>query len=280
MTGPERPSAAEFKQQQREGWAKNAAAWRKWSAEMAVQSRAATELILQIGVVRSDLQVLDLASGAGEPALSLADAVAPGGHVTATDLAPEMVAGLAELAAERGLTNLTTREADIEALPFPDESFDLATCRFGIMFCPDPAQGLREVRRVLRSGGRTVLVVWGTPNQPFFNTTFGVVRRHLQWPDPPPGAPTPFRFAEPGSLGGALQAAGFREVQEQSHIIPWPLAGTPERAWEMMREVTGMVIPPEQADTISKDVIAALSDYYDGTGIDLTAQIISATGVR
>ena len=281
MTSSDTPTAAQFKEQQQQGWTKNAAPWRKWFAEMVVQTRAATELILQEAQIQPGMRVLDLASGTGEPALSLAEAVAPGGQATATDLVPEMLAGLAEHARARGLSNLTTQPADIEALPFPDAQFDVVTCRFGIMFCPDVRRALQEIHRVLKPGGRAAFVVWGPSDQPFFTTTRGVIAKYVQIPPPPPpGVPGPFRFAEAGSLATALREAGFREVRERPHTVAWPFPGPPEQAWDYLREMTGMAIPAESLDQVSAEIIVALHQYYDGRQIDMTAQIISASGVR
>src|SRR5579875_3317494 len=165
------PTPDELKEQARAMWTESAAPWRAWQEQMAYLSRAATELIVRIARVRPGLRVLDLASGAGEPALALAAAVAPDGHVVATDLVPDMLGAVEQLAHARGLTTLSTQPADMEALPFPDGSFDVVTCRFGIMFPPDVDRALREVRRVLVPGGRAAFVVWGPPDQPFFTTS-------------------------------------------------------------------------------------------------------------
>ena len=178
MTSSGTPTAEQFKEQQQQGWVRSAAPWRKWFAEMVIQSRAATELILQEAPVQPGMQVLDLASGPGDPALSLGEAVAPSGRVTAPDLVPEMLDGPAEQARARGLANLTTQPADIEVLPFPNAQFDVVTCRFGIMFCPDVRRALQEIHSVLKSGGRAAFVVWGPSDQPFFTTTRGVIAKY------------------------------------------------------------------------------------------------------
>ena len=74
-------------------------------------------------------------------------------HVIATDLTEGMVAKAAELAAARGLTNLETRPADAEALPFDDASFDLVTCRLAFHHFPNARQAVSEFARVLKPGG-------------------------------------------------------------------------------------------------------------------------------
>jgi SAM-dependent methyltransferase len=285
MTSSPSPTPEQFKEQQRQQWATTAKTWRQWSAELAAQTRAATELILQEAQVRPGMQVLDLASGTGEPALSLAAAVAPDGQVTATDLVPVMLAVTQEHALTRGLTNLTTQQADIEALPFSDASFDAITCRFGIMFCPDMPRAMAEIRRVLKPGGRAAFVVWGTPEQPYFTTTEGIVAKYAPFPQPPSGAPTRSRFAAPGSLAAALQAAGFREVRETPHTIPWAFPGPPERSWEFVRAGAAFqrafaTIPADQHAQVTAEVLAALQPYYDGRQVDTPAKVISAVAVR
>jgi ubiquinone/menaquinone biosynthesis C-methylase UbiE len=93
---------------------------------------------------------LDVATGAGHTALLFAPHVA---RVVATDLTEEMLAKTAELAAKRGLSNVETRLADAEKLPFDDASFDLVTCRIAFHHFPNPRQALNEFARVLKPGG-------------------------------------------------------------------------------------------------------------------------------
>lgn len=95
-------------------------------------------------------QALDVATGAGHTALLFAPKVA---RMVATDLTEPMLAKTAELAAQRGLTNLETRFADAEKLPFDDQSFDLVTCRIAFHHFPNPRDAVAEFARVLKPGG-------------------------------------------------------------------------------------------------------------------------------
>ena len=95
-------------------------------------------------------KALDVATGAGHTALAMATHVA---HVVATDLTTEMLGETSRLARERGLTNLETRTADAEALPFADASFDLVTCRLAFHHFTRPVTAVREFARVLAPGG-------------------------------------------------------------------------------------------------------------------------------
>ena len=201
-------------------------------------SRGATEAIKQVAGVNPGMQVLDLASGTGEPALTLAEVVGPAGYVTATDLVPHMLAVAEDHARQKGLTNMTFQQADAEALPFPGRTFDAATCRFGVMFFPNAEQALLEIYRVLMPGGRATFIAWGPQEQnPFFSRTVGVFMKYVEMPPPEPGAPSPFKFAQPGGLSNLLETAGFQAVKEESRLIPWPFPGPVEQAWESIREL-------------------------------------------
>lgn len=107
-------------------------------------------VLLNLVQPQSDWQSLDVATGAGHTALAFASHVA---QVMATDLTAEMLTKTAELAAQRGLANVSTRSADAESLPFDDASFNLVTCRLAFHHFPNPRQALAEFARVLKPGG-------------------------------------------------------------------------------------------------------------------------------
>src|SRR5882762_2432904 len=171
MSAPDPGKIQKFREHLHQEWTgdRTVAAWRKWHAQIATFTHGATEAIIEAAHLRPGMRVLDLASGVGDPALSIAREVAPSGRVTATDLGPGMISLAEELARKKGLTNIEFREASAESLPFPNESYDVLTCRFGIMFFPDLPKALRECLRVLKPGGRAVFVAWGKKEQPFFH---------------------------------------------------------------------------------------------------------------
>ncbi len=149
----------------------------KWKAKSAVMGSAVTQALVEYSRPQPGMKVLDLASGTGEPAISIASRLASTGHVTALDQSAELLEITAERARKRGLTNLTVHPADANRLPFPDNSFDLITCRFGVMFFGETALG--EAHRVLKPGGRACFAAWGPFEQPYWASMMGVVHKHV-----------------------------------------------------------------------------------------------------
>lgn len=99
---------------------------------------------------QADWQALDVATGAGHTALLFAPHVA---QMIASDLTEPMLNKTAELAEQRGVTNVETRQADAETLPFDDAAFDLVTCRLGLHHFPNARQAIHEFARVLKPHG-------------------------------------------------------------------------------------------------------------------------------
>src|SRR2546421_6410550 len=258
MSAPNPAKIQKFREHLHQEWTadRTVAASRKWHAQIATFTQGATEAIVEAARLRPGMRVLDLASGVGDPALSIAAELAPSGRVTATDLGPGMMSLAEELARKRGISNIEFREASAESLPFPGESYDVLTCRFGIMFFPDLAKTLRECFRVLKPGGRAAFVAWGKREQPFFTTTAGVILKYVPAPPPAPDpdGPSLFMFGERDRLRRALEAAGFSNVHEEDRIVAgrWPLSV--EEYWEQFSEVAAPFRPlieqlsPEKMD--------------------------------
>jgi SAM-dependent methyltransferase len=290
MSAPDPAKIQIFREHLRQEWtdARTIAAWRKWQAPLAAFTRGATEAILEAAQPRPGMRVLDLASGVGDPALSLATEVGPSGRVTATDLGPGMFSLAEEIARKKGIANIEFREANAESLPFPDASYDVLTCRFGIMFFPDLAKALRECFRVLKPGGRVAFLAWGIKEQPFFTTTAGILLKHVPVPPPPPDpdAPNLFMFGERGRLRRALEAAGFRNVHEEDRTVPGLWTGSLEEYWEQFSEIAApfrplleQLTPQKKAEAVA-EILAALKKFWDGREMNMLLEIVIGTGAR
>jgi ubiquinone/menaquinone biosynthesis C-methylase UbiE len=162
--------------------------------------------------LRPGMRLLDVAAGSG--AVSLA-AARLGAHVTAVDVSPVMVERLKRRAREEGL-NLEARVMDGHALDLEDESFDMVASEFGVMLFPDLPRGLREMARVTKSGGRVVVVAFGSPAKiEFFNFFIRAVQAAVPGFTGPPmdPLPLPFQVQDPEKLRQEMVNAGLKEVR-------------------------------------------------------------------
>ena len=230
------------------------------------------------------MKVIDLASGTGEPAISLAERVGQQGSVTAVDQSAELLAIAAERGLNRKLGNLNTRQADAHSLPFEDRSFDLATCRFGVMFFADAQQALGELRRVLKPGTRACFAAWGPVEQPYWQSTMKIVQRHVGGEMLAAGGGNPFRFSAEGSLSEVLRVAGFREVEESTRNLPWTWLGDAEEVFDYVCATAAPFrpmlerVPEPMWSAIKAEAVAAMEQYQVGDEIRFGADVVLCSG--
>lgn len=214
--------------------AARAKALRQEPERHAHASRYLTQAVVEALQVKPGGRVLDLACGPGDPTLEIAQVVGPTGSVVGADISEDALEIGRERARGRGLSHVEFRRADVNALPFSDADFDALSCRFGAMFFGDLSTACKEMHRVLRPGAHAVFMVWGPADQPNFNLTMGVLANRLGLSGIPAPYDTPFRFAAPHELEGALEAAEFRSVEARTRTIDWVWDGSPEelaRSW-------------------------------------------------
>jgi len=280
------PSTSEFRQRVEKEWGadETAAAWKKNYARMKEQLAEVTKAMVEAADPKPGLSILDLASGTGEPSLSLARRVAPGGTVTATDLSRGMLDALAEHARADGITNIETQVVDAHALPFPDARFDRVTSRFGVMFFAEIDRALAGIRRVLKPGGRVAFMVWGPPEPgSFFGTMVTPFMRRVAV-KPDPDGPGPMRFAEPGKLARLVEAAGFKDVREQRLRLPAPFRGSPSELLQSTLEIAAPFraavasLSADDRQAAEREVDANLRPLSDGTFTRVTAPVVIITG--
>src|SRR4030095_11018483 len=200
-----------------EAWNENAPYWVKHAETIRTMFAPVTTALIQEAGIHQGQSVLDVACGAGEPALTIAQHVGASGSVTCTDAVVEMVTATEATARTLGINNVTFRHCPAESLPFPDNSFDVAESRLGVMLFGDPAVAVKEMLRVIKPGGIVRFVVWGENDvNPFTLLPSKVMSRHIATPPADPDAPTAFRFAAPGKLAGVLTEAGAINVNERT----------------------------------------------------------------
>lgn len=212
-----------FKAGQRTGWDDAAHGWQQQSQVTDRLWGLLSQRLIELAQVKPGDRVLDLASGIGEPALTVARRVGPSGHVVVTDLSPSMLAIARERATQLGLTNVEFHEMDAEAIDLPDRSFDAVVCRFGLMFLPDVLKGLQGIHRVLVPGGRLAAITARAPEpNSMVEWLVGPIAKTLgvTISQPPPGTPGIFALGDPALIDRLLGEAGFTEIRAE--IAPFP----------------------------------------------------------
>lgn len=276
-----------FKERQRAAWNDRGIGWDKRAEEMAEMARRLNEPLLELVGIAPGQRVLDLASGAGEPALTIAEMVGEGGHVTATDLAEGMLGGAKRRAADRGLGNICFEIADAEALPFPDatdrDGFDRVTCRFGLMFFPDKPKALRECLRVLKPGGRAGFMVWGPlADNAVFQINMAAMLE-VMGPQDETFLEMPFILGQPGVLVGLLEQAGFTGVEEQV-IQARRKAPGDQPFWRTNLDMSfgrlWMEAGAAERDAVEAAVVRRLQAYREGDHYRLPVHVRYAAGAK
>lgn len=206
-----------YKNYTRDTWNESAAEYApvrrnldKWNAHLIARAQP-----------KAGQRVLDVACGDGEPALTLARAVAPSGRVIGIDLSERMVGVAAQRASEEQVKNIDFRVMDAEKLELPDASFDLVTCRFGLQIVTDPDAAIAEALRVLKPGGRFVATVWGPGERvPAIHVIIGPMLEFAE-PDETGYLPTPYEMGGANELVEILLKAGFEGAKEERFTHDW-----------------------------------------------------------
>ena len=230
--------------------------------------------------------VLDIATGPGEPALSIVPLVGPLGRVCGIDPIPDMIAGARREASRLELKNVQFEVAFADQLPFPDNSFDAVVSRFGVMFFPSPLEAVREILRVLKPGGRLVFAVWHfAAKNPFHSVLSRVIDRHVDPPVLEPDAPDTFRFAAPGKLLEIVKQAGVTAASERlmQFTIDAPISA--EDYWTLRLEMSKIrerigVLSKEQLAELKREALESIGEYSTERGVSLPAEVLIVSGVK
>jgi ubiquinone/menaquinone biosynthesis C-methylase UbiE len=217
-------------------------------------------------------RVLDVGCGTGIVARLVTPMVEPAGQVVGLDANPNMLA-VARAVSERQHLATQWREGSAEALPFPDESFDLVTCQFALMFFEDRRAALLEMYRVLRANGRLALSVWHSFDQhPFYRRLDEAIERRSGLS----GVRDIFAMDDAEELHRMARRAGFERVQIESVALT---ARFPDPPGFLAREidVDTALIPSMQlldaqarvriAREISADMQDALREVTEGNEV-------------
>ena len=269
---------------QRQDWNRVAGGWEKWDRFFDEQMAFLNHRLVADARLRAGMQVLDLGSGSGYPAILDAEIVGPSGSVIGLDLAEQMLAVARRKATALGLANVTFRTADVTTLPFEANSFDAVTSRFCLMFLPEIPNATAEIARILRPGGWVAAAVWSSPDQnPSIGLSMEAIKSVIELPPPDPTAPGIFRLAKPGELAGMLEQAGLVDVTDQEFAAEWSYTSAEEYYTSLM-EIAAPVqnlmakLSDAQKEDVKRLIAQAATQYQRGNRITfpLAVRMVSA----
>ena len=279
------PSADEIRNGQRVTWAGLSASWEKWDSVIMDQlGPIGTAMIERLDVTEHQRH-LDIASGTGEPGLSIARRAVKG-RVVLTDLTVQMLDIAARRAVTQGIGEIETKVCSADDLPFGDGEFDSVSVRFGYMFFPDMVKATAEFARVLRPGGRLCSSVWVKPEEnPWTSVALEAIATEVVVAPPDADGPNMYRCAAPGYVSALYESAGLRDVAEWDVPIELVTA-SPEQYWEMISEHVSLVVAAlQQVDELARErirtnALALVSEFRDHDEVRMPGLARCIIGVK
>jgi ubiquinone/menaquinone biosynthesis C-methylase UbiE len=221
----------QFKMGQRQNWDCVAEGWKQWwEPEQQKGAQILSNRLIELAKIKSGQRVLDIATGIGEPAVSVAKIVGTSGHVLATDISAQMLEIAKERAASLGLQEIIDfKESDAENLDLPNSYFDAVLCRWGLMFLPNIDVAINKIYVSLAHQGRFASAVLAeAPKVPTISFAMNVIGKLIQLDAPPPGTPNPFSLADTKRLENSMLETGFTDVQIERVIVAFEFASGEE----------------------------------------------------
>jgi SAM-dependent methyltransferase len=277
--------AGEFRAGQRRDWGTAAKGWYDWQEVMFTATAPVSERLVEMAGIKPGDQVLDVAAGSGEPALTAARVVGKDGRIVATDISPEMLSYGRDRASAAGIDNVEFVERDASSLDFPPETFDAALSRWGIIFEPQAEAAAARIRGFLKPGARMAISSWGPPDRvPMLGLPMRTILTHLDKSPPPPGTPGPLSRPTPEAISSLLEGGGFSnvEVEEIELDLEWD---SPEEFARFTREIAPPIRAllaneaPEVQEETWAAVVEAASPHAGADGrLRLTNLVFLAAG--
>lgn len=230
----------ETKQRELASWTHVAPGWAKHTPAISALFGPVTARMFALAGLQDRQRVLDIACGAGDPAIPAAQQVGRFGRVVGIDFVSEMIDAARARAQALELTNIEFQLADAENIQLPDSIFDVCTMRWGLMFMPEPARCLATARAALKDGGRLVLSCWAGPERnPWAAIPLAVIKRYIDVPQPAPGATGIFSFADPDRIRTVLAEAGFTDIQVEAFELTAADSATGAEYFTLVSEIAG-----------------------------------------
>lgn len=214
--------------------------------------------------------VIDIGCGGGGTTIAIRRAVSPGGHATGLDISADLIWSCGARASQGTQSDVRFVCADAATATVTGAPFDRLFSRFGSMFFTDAKSGFRNLRRMVKDGGRIDLAVWAGPQEnPWLQTMMGAIAAYVTPPETPPDphAPGPFAFADTAYLRDVLEQAGFGAIEITPCARDMPVGGvsaSPREAAEFVLDAMHLAgeVPDDQREAAIASMADALAPHH------------------
>ena len=270
----------------RDTWDLAALGWAKWEPTISAGLANATDMMMDMAGIRPGMRVLDVACGAGDLTIRLAERVGPSGSVVASDISPIMLILLQGNVERTGLRNIETLECAVEDLTEADGPFDAVICRMSLVLFPSTANALEAIHRMLKPGGRFAALIYTTAeNNPTMSRPIEILLRHANKARPSPRKSRLFTLGNDGVLEGLLTGSGLTDVRTET-VQERPTRLEPLDAMKMRQEAFGSFrsvvadLSPDQQTAAWMDVHDCLKRYELGGDLEKKLEVKIGSGAR
>ncbi|MEJ2123186.1 MAG: class I SAM-dependent methyltransferase [Alphaproteobacteria bacterium] len=268
-------------------WSKSAKGWNDQSPQIRNWLRQSTDAMLNMADIKPGARVLDVAAGAGDQTIDIAERVGINGYVLATDLSSAMLKFAKANARRAGHRNVETQASDGENLKVADASFDAAICRLGLMLFHDPGKGLQMMFRALKPGGHVCTMVFSTPDKnPCVNILASTASKHADLAPRDPYQPGGLlSLGKPEIIDELFRHAGFSAVATTKVNAPFRLSSVADYL-DFIRTSAGPVIQIlDRLDIATRDaawseIEAKLSAFNTPNGWEGPNELLLTVGKR
>ena len=284
---PPKFDAIKYKLTTQQQWDTAAEAWHRWAPLLSRWLGPATETMLDMCDIRSGSRVLDVAAGAGEQTLAVAQRIGNIGHVLATDISANILSYADNAARLAGYDNVQTRVIDGEHLTELDsEPFDAVISRVGLIYFPDQQKALSGMKHQLQDNGKVAAMVYSTAEMnPFFSIPVSIIRRRAKLPAPLAGQPGPFSLGAEGALETAFAQAGFRDIEVRRIDAPVRVSSAAE-CMQFEQESFGALhqmlsgLSDTEKDEAWNEIEEALSQFESHGRFEGPCEMLVAVGTK